>query len=126
MGPDPQGAWAVIAYTLFGEPLPMPRPRVSRWGVKPPSDAVLELKQRHAEAASGARPNEWPMTGPVAVYLVCFRKTARACDVDNLAKLPLDALTGIAWVDDSQVVKLLVEKRRDEDDPRTEVRVVRL
>lgn len=117
---------AELAYTLFGEPLPMPRPRVGRWGVKPPSDAVLELKARHAQAGFLARPDEWPLVGPVAVYIVCHRKTARACDVDNLAKLPLDALTGVAWEDDSQVMKLLVEKRTDSLDPRTEVRVVRL
>ncbi len=32
-------------------------------------------------------------------------------DVDNLAKGALDALTGIAWLDDSQVVDLRVSKR---------------
>jgi Holliday junction resolvase RusA-like endonuclease len=32
-------------------------------------------------------------------------------DVDNLAKGALDALTGIAWLDDSQVVDLWVAKQ---------------
>lgn len=31
-------------------------------------------------------------------------------DVDNIAKLVLDALNGIAWVDDAQVTKLCVRK----------------
>lgn len=40
-------------------------------------------------------------------------------DVDNIAKLVLDALNGVAWVDDTQVTKLCVRKCyrcRDSDD----------
>lgn len=31
-------------------------------------------------------------------------------DLDNMAKAVLDALNGVAWVDDSQVSRLVVEK----------------
>lgn len=34
----------------------------------------------------------------------------RRLDCDNVAKACLDALTGIVWIDDSQVVRLHVEK----------------
>jgi Holliday junction resolvase RusA-like endonuclease len=115
-----------IEYTLYGEPLPMPRPRVMRWGICKPSDAVRDLKARHREAAEGARPADWAMSADVAVHIGCFRKTRRACDVDNLAKLPMDALTGVAWNDDAQIVRLTIEKRMDREDPRTEVRVWRI
>lgn len=40
-------------------------------------------------------------------------------DIDNIAKLVLDALNGVAWVDDTQVTKLCVRKCyrcRDSDD----------
>ena len=39
---------------------------------------------------------------------------ARRIDVDNVAKACLDALTGALWRDDSQVVRLAVEKVRSE------------
>jgi Holliday junction resolvase RusA-like endonuclease len=32
-------------------------------------------------------------------------------DLDNVAKLTLDALNGIAWFDDAQVVRLTIDKR---------------
>lgn len=41
--------------------------------------------------------NEWPhMSKP---------------DLDNIAKLALDGLNGVAWVDDGQIGRLVIEKR---------------
>jgi Holliday junction resolvase RusA-like endonuclease len=45
-------------------------------------------------------------------------------DIDNLAKAVLDALTGVVWSDDRQVVSLLAEKFFGEE-PRTEIRLHR-
>jgi crossover junction endodeoxyribonuclease RusA len=39
------------------------------------------------------------------------RPTARTGDIDKLARCILDALTGIAYVDDAQVVRLFAEKK---------------
>lgn len=43
-------------------------------------------------------------------------------DLDNVAKVILDALNGIAYHDDSQVSRLLIEKRYAEE-PRVEVMI---
>lgn len=43
-------------------------------------------------------------------------------DVDNIAKIVMDALNGIAWKDDSQVAVLLIVKRYSEQ-PRLKVRI---
>jgi Holliday junction resolvase RusA-like endonuclease len=42
-------------------------------------------------------------------------------DLDNLAKAVLDSLNGLAWVDDSQIYRLLVEKVWVDEQPRTVV-----
>lgn len=34
-------------------------------------------------------------------------------DVDNIAKLVMDALNGVAWVDDAQVCRLVIRKSYD-------------
>src|SRR5699024_7378870 len=41
-------------------------------------------------------------------------------DIDNYAKAPLDALNGIVWQDDSQIVRLVSEKFYSHE-PRTEI-----
>jgi Holliday junction resolvase RusA-like endonuclease len=94
-----------------------------------PSSAPIRAFKAAVIAAAGKR-FEKPTTGPVKVEITAlFRRpashlTARGelrkgatgypgrnlGDVDNLAKGALDALTGIAWLDDSQVVDLRVSK----------------
>jgi Holliday junction resolvase RusA-like endonuclease len=61
------------------------------------------------------------LVGPVEVRVVFHLATARRVDVDNLVKLVLDALNGIAWADDSQVVHITALKTIDRDHPRTEI-----
>lgn len=50
------------------------------------------------------------------------RPTGRP-DLDNCCKLVTDALTGVAWVDDDQVVEVTASKDYTEDQPRTEIRI---
>lgn len=40
----------------------------------------------------------------------------RRLDCDNVAKACLDALTGVMWVDDSQVIRLTIEKVQSESE----------
>ena len=50
--------------------------------------------------------------------------TKRKCDWDNFHKLSFDALTGIVWEDDSQIVEALVRKHYDKDNSRIEITVL--
>ncbi len=69
-----------------------------------------------AWSAKAARVEQ--VDGPVIVELVCYfprpKRPTHAFpsrnDVDKLARSTLDALTGIAWRDDQQVVELRVSK----------------
>lgn len=45
------------------------------------------------------------------------RRPTRKPDIDNLVKAVLDALRGIAWTDDCQVVTLTTSKRWADDTP---------
>jgi len=58
-----------------------------------------------------------PYTGWLSVTLVFVMPNKRRVDVDNLSKNVLDALKGIAYADDSQVLRLCASKRFDKDEP---------
>jgi Holliday junction resolvase RusA-like endonuclease len=122
-------AW--ITLQIDGRPTPQPRHRATRGGrMYLPSSAPIRAFKAAVIAAAGKR-FKAPMTGPVVVEITAYfvrppshltgrgelRKAAPTFpgrnlgDVDNLAKGALDALTGIVWLDDSQVVDLRVAKR---------------
>lgn len=88
-------------------------PAVAAW------QTVLRAEVDHELRVAGefTRP-VWPDDEPLAVEVVsCYPRPARQrtplpkhADVDNLAKLVLDALQGLAYGNDVQVVSLLTVK----------------
>jgi crossover junction endodeoxyribonuclease RusA len=61
--------------------------------------------------------------GPVSMTLEIFWPDRRRRDLDNAAKAITDALNGIAYIDDSQIVELILRKRFDKSSPRAEVTI---
>lgn len=128
---------ATLSFTVDGPPVPQPRPRVSTWGGRgraytPKEHPVHAYRQAIAiRATLAAKAARWGVAlGPVELEVACsfarpashrtasggLSKAAKAwppkCDVDNLAKAVLDAITdsGAVWLDDEQVVRLVVSK----------------
>ena len=118
-----------IAFDVPGDPVPQPRPRVSTRG----GFARAYVPQKHpvhayrrAIAFEAAKAGATPGRGLVNVVIEAvfvrpkYHKTKKGVkvtapeiprqDVDNVAKAVLDALNGIAWVDDTQVRRLVIEK----------------
>lgn len=121
-----------VAFTVLGVPkgmgsskaVPMNRnwrniPGV-RWRVLDSSHDVDAWQKTVTSVARGAMIGDEPIDGPV-VLQVTFElarpKTVKreypsvAPDLDKLVRAIGDALTGIVWVDDSQVVNLHAWKR---------------
>jgi Holliday junction resolvase RusA-like endonuclease len=63
------------------------------------------------------------LTGHVEARIWFAYPTARN-DIDGAIKPTLDALNGIVWQDDRQVIRLEVDKLKDTDAPRVEIEVV--
>lgn len=61
--------------------------------------------------------------GPVAVTVAVYRPR-KSGDLDNRLKVLLDALKGIAFEDDEQVVRIEATRHDDKANPRVEVEVV--
>lgn len=63
-----------------------------------------------------------PTAAPVAVILEVYRPRKQG-DLDNTLKVLLDALKGVAYVDDAQVVELHAFRHDDKADPRAMVSI---
>jgi len=73
------------------------------------------------EAEVGPR-QEHPKDTLYEVMLVVFFGAKQKGDLDNLAKLPLDGLVKAGVIrTDAAIVDLTLRKRRDRDNPRTEI-----
>jgi crossover junction endodeoxyribonuclease RusA len=59
------------------------------------------------------------------IVVKLYFKDKRKRDWDNYHKLSMDALTGIVWKDDSQIVYATVSKHIDKNSPRIEIEVAR-
>ena len=114
-----------------GRPVPTPRPRVLRSGHTYTPRRALEAQAAVAQAWIDGRgavykegepimaeirffiepPKSWSIKNRKEALEGRIHATSRAIgDLDNLAKTVLDGLTGIAYVDDSQVTELHVSK----------------
>ena len=68
-----------------------------------------------------------PLVGDLAVHVDVYPPDRRRRDLDNCLKSLLDAMEhGGAYADDSQIVRLAVEKREPVDGGKTLVRIRRL
>ncbi len=130
-----------LTFTVPGEPVPQPRPRVSTRGgfarayvpAKHPVHAYRDAVAAAARAA-GAGVHGEPVS--VVIDFVWERPKSHMRksgikpdapvlprpDLDNTTKAVLDSLNGVAWEDDSQVQRLVVEKSYGPE-ARTTVRI---
>lgn len=133
-----------VKFTILGEPMGKERPRFRRVGnyvqtYTPAKTKNYETKVRDSYYRENM--NTRHMTGAIEAEIygvfpipVSVSKKVRAkmesgeepytkkVDADNLAKIVLDALNGVAYEDDKQITKLTVTKVYGTD-PRVEVRL---
>ena len=132
-----------ISFTIFGEPTAKGRPHVATIGGK--AMAYTPAKTRRAEQdfraqAIAFKPDK-PITAAVTLLVFAYRTIPKSFskkkyklanegtlrpttrpDIDNYAKLVLDAMNGVFFADDSQIIELVVYKYYSES-PRIHVQM---
>jgi len=114
---------------VFGPPQPKERARRGSDGKWRTPTATRQYEAAVRAVATLSRPRrgsrlQWPLDARYEVTIVTYFANARRRDVDNVAKACLDALNGVAWRDDSQVMRLVVERGEvDKAQPRTVVTI---
>lgn len=120
------GKEKAIRVIVPGRPVPKARPRLGVRGrtayIYTPENtrAYEQLVGMCARAATPA-----PLQGPVEMQAFVYLRHGRRGDLDNYLKCLCDGLNGIAWRDDSQVVRIEAEIRRCKkaDDQRVEIEI---
>lgn len=119
---------ARLEFTIPGDVVPAQMGRLLSNG-RTQRDTRAKAYQLHAKyhALMRVRIARWEATREesFAVTLRVFVGTLRTIDVDNCSKNLLDALKGVVFPDDRQVIDLHVFKRLDRGDPRVVVTVER-
>lgn len=101
----------LLTLHLDGEPVAKGRPRFGKGGKVYTPEATAAAENKLGWEVKRAYPGIEP-TGALVSLTVVFRSAGSAAkrngraDLDNLVKLVKDALNGIAWLDDSQVVHI--------------------
>lgn len=126
----------IITFEVPGDAQAQARPRATSVGGRvrmyDPAKS-RNYKQYVQQIAQPYMPVD-PITGPIEMRVTVYRKLLKSFskakrqqaidgvllpiskpDADNLAKTFMDALNGIAYKDDSQIVTLIAEKRYAEE-----------
>ena len=95
---------------LPGDPVPKGRPRVYNGHAMTPKRTVRAEERLFAEFRL-KYPQAKPYQCPVRLEAEFWMSHRGRPDLDNLLKLVLDSLNGVAYVDDAQVVESHASKR---------------
>ena len=119
-----------VRFEVEGEPVGQSRPRMNRkgWLYKTDKDKKYE---ELIEATYNNVTDYYKFDGAVYVRIDAYLKIPQRTklkyptkkpDADNIAKIIMDGLNKVAWDDDKQVVKLVVNKLWS-NEPRVEVTI---
>jgi len=108
------------SFVVEGNPIPKQRHR-TRKGI-PYTPARTRRWEAHvAGCYQGPK-----FDGPVRVEMAFYRETRRRCDLDNLSKSVWDALNGVAYDDDAQIIESCQYRALDRERPRVEVTITEI
>ena len=115
----------MIRFTVPGRPVPAARMTHKGKFVSRQAERYLSYKNKVGWIAKQNRVKR--LDGPVSVEVYVYLYRGRQGDADNYGKAVMDSLNEIAYHDDVQVKRLLVEKRDcGPDEERAEVIIVPL
>jgi Holliday junction resolvase RusA-like endonuclease len=99
-----------IQFIVDGEPVPKQSFRYTKNGGGFTDPRMVAWQKTVAWRAREAMQGRAPLTGPVAMRVVFTLGNFRRVDLDNLNKGVADAMNGIVFKDDTQVVSLHLVK----------------
>ncbi len=100
--------------------LPVPPSANRYWRVWNNRIVVTDEARAYKQELAYRLNNCTPIVGDVCINFTVFRPAKRG-DLDNYNKIMLDALQGIAYANDNQIVEIHSFREDDKDNPRVEL-----
>ena len=111
-----------LRYVVPGRPASWARAAVVNGRhLAPKSNRLAKGAHRFAALAAGARVQTCDAEGLYELHVAAYYPDGRHGDVDRLLGLPMDALEGLVYRADRQVVRVSCERHTDRAAPRVEV-----
>jgi Holliday junction resolvase RusA-like endonuclease len=119
---------SILSITIPGDPIGKGRPRFVRKTGIAFTPKTTRVREKNIAATVREHSPDLKAEADTAYGLgvAFFHATRRRQDIDNLLKLAIDALTGVVWKDDSQVLSVAAWRYYDKANPRTVIEVVKL
>jgi Holliday junction resolvase RusA-like endonuclease len=129
---------AIVKFTINHMPVAKDRPRFARIGKFVTTYSSKNTKQGELELnlLASKYKLETPIKGAIAVSLIFHISRPKSIkksqiypitrpDIDNYIKLALDAFSAgnLFWYNDSQVTKIISERRYTDENPRIDVEI---
>lgn len=100
---------SAITITMHGAPRPKQRPRFGHGRAYTP-DPTRRFERDFGWTAKIAMRGRSRFDGPIRIHAVFELPTGARGDLDNFLKSALDAINGIVFGDDGQIVELVARK----------------
>lgn len=110
-----------IVFEVLTDPVPLARPRFANGNIYIPQKS-RDYRKKLQQAARVAMAGAEPMTGALICRISFYRKFQTTSynygSLSNLVKAACDALNGICYVDDAQIVDSTFSMHTDKLNPR--------
>lgn len=93
-----------------------------RWRIKYMKAEAKRLKAKRQEEVRSQRKGD-PVDYELWIWIRYYHWSLHKRDIDNYAKLVLDCMTDIVYLDDSQIKYMYLSKYIDKSDPRVEIEI---
>lgn len=109
---------------IDGQPVPWHRAQhAGKRSYQHPLDREYQSIVGMVAQMAVAHRKQWRKDGEYSIAIFAYRSDKRRCDVDNIAKNVMDALTKIVYADDAQVTSIAVTRAIDKQRPRIEIAI---
>lgn len=122
----------ILQLTVPGNPVPCPRPRVVRIKnfvrafIPKPARDYISMVEWLITVENRKKTSPHDALLPFGLTATFYRSDKRRCDMDNMLKSLMDAITNAEiWNDDSQLIEASLKKRYDKTNPRVEFELYR-